>query len=226
MARKVGLGLADVVDAAAAVADRDGLDAVTLATVATALGVKAPSLYAHVAGLDGLRRELGREGARRLGAAMADAVAAADADAEAPETPARAASATAGTTSGHPPGRASPEAALRAVAVAYRRFAHDHPGLYAAMLPAPDPAAEPEAAADFATAIAAPVEVMNRFGLAPEATIDAVRTVRALLHGFVDLELRGGFGLPDPVDDTFAHAVDLAVTALGSRGGTRRRRTR
>lgn len=197
MARKVGLTLTDVVDAAARVADRDGLDAVTLATVAAALGVKAPSLYAHVAGLDGLRRELGRDGARRLGAAMAGALAEVD-----------------GASPHHDGGSGDPAESLRAVAHAYRRFAHDHPGLYAAMLPAPDPTADPEAAADFAAAIAAPAEVTARFGLPADATIDAVRTMRALLHGFVDLELRGGFGLPDPVDDTFDHAVELVAAAL------------
>ena len=37
---------------------RDGIDAVTLASVAAALGVRSPSLYNHIAGLDGLRREL------------------------------------------------------------------------------------------------------------------------------------------------------------------------
>jgi AcrR family transcriptional regulator len=188
VARKLGLTLDDVVDAAAVVADRDGLDAVSLAAVAAALGVKAPSLYAHVAGLAGLHRALGRRGAIELGAALADAVDDEDED--------------------------DPASALRALAGAYRRFAHDRPGLYAAMLPAPDPDADPEAAADFAAAIAGPAQVMARLGLPPERTIDAVRTVRALLHGFVDLELRGGFGLPDPVDDTFAYAVELVVAAM------------
>ncbi len=37
------------------------------------------------------------------------------------------------------------------------------------------------------------------------------------LHGFVDLELRGGFGLSDPVERSFAHAVDLIVDTLVSR---------
>jgi AcrR family transcriptional regulator len=186
VARKVGLTVDDVVDAAELVADRDGLDAVSLATVAGALGVKAPSLYAHVAGLDGLHRALGRRGAVRIGAAMAEAA----------------------------DGEDDAASALRAIAVAYRRFSHDHPGLYAAMLPAPDPATDPDAAVDYAAAITAPAEVLSRFGLPPERTIDAVRTVRALLHGFVDLELRGGFGLPEPVDATFAYAVELTVAAL------------
>ncbi len=65
MARKVGVTKEQVVETAAAVADRDGLGAVTLATVAGALGVKAPPLYAHVDGLGGLRRDLSLAASRQ-----------------------------------------------------------------------------------------------------------------------------------------------------------------
>jgi AcrR family transcriptional regulator len=44
-----------VVDAALAVVDEKGVDALTLAAVAQRTGVAAPSLYKHVAGLDELR---------------------------------------------------------------------------------------------------------------------------------------------------------------------------
>ena len=50
MARKVGIRVDDVVEAAATVADAEGLEAVTLARVAAVLGVRSPSLYAHVDG--------------------------------------------------------------------------------------------------------------------------------------------------------------------------------
>jgi hypothetical protein len=38
--------------------------------------------------------------------------------------------------------------------------------------------------------------------------IDAVRMLRAALHGFVALEAAGGFGLPQSVDGTFTRLVD------------------
>jgi AcrR family transcriptional regulator len=47
MGRKRGLSLEQVIEAAADVADRDGLDALSLASVASALGVRPPSLYRH-----------------------------------------------------------------------------------------------------------------------------------------------------------------------------------
>jgi AcrR family transcriptional regulator len=106
---RAGLGPDAVVAAAAELADADGLEAVTLARVAERLGVRSPSLYAHVGGLPDLRRRLAARGARELGAELQAAAA----------------------------GRAGRDA-LAAVADVYRRYARDHPGTYAAMQRAPD----------------------------------------------------------------------------------------
>ena len=53
MGRKIGLTLDRVVAAAAEIADSAGLDALSLASVASALGVRSPSRYNHVDGLAG-----------------------------------------------------------------------------------------------------------------------------------------------------------------------------
>jgi AcrR family transcriptional regulator len=100
---RAGLDAEAVVTAAAAIADDEGLQAVTLARVAADLGVRPPSLYVHVDGLPGLRRRLAARGARDLGAALR----------------------TAAT------GRARRDG-LAAVADAYRAYARAHPGTYAA----------------------------------------------------------------------------------------------
>ncbi|HEX2188231.1 MAG TPA: hypothetical protein VHG51_05000, partial [Longimicrobiaceae bacterium] len=70
MARKLGLSAGDVVDAAADIADTETMGAVTLASVAGRLGVRSPSLYAHVDGLDGLRRLLALRAAAAMGEAL------------------------------------------------------------------------------------------------------------------------------------------------------------
>lgn len=105
---RAGLDSAAVVAAAAAIADADGLEAVTLSTVAARLGVKPPSLYSHVAGLPDLRLRLAVRAADELSDALAPAVA----------------------------GRAAGEA-LRAAARAYRQWALAHPGGHAAMQSVP-----------------------------------------------------------------------------------------
>ena len=71
---RVGLTKAAVVDAAAELVDATGRE-VTLAELASHLGIRAPSLYNHVEGQEGLRRELAlrslREMGRRVGRAAA-----------------------------------------------------------------------------------------------------------------------------------------------------------
>jgi len=61
---------ARVVDAAVALLDRQGASALSLAAVAREVGVRTPSLYHHVEGLDGLRREVRLRGVERLGDAL------------------------------------------------------------------------------------------------------------------------------------------------------------
>jgi AcrR family transcriptional regulator len=100
---RAGLDRDQVVAAAAEIADAEGLDAVTLARVATQLGVKSPSLYNHVEGRDGLVRGIGLQGLRELAATLRDAAV----------------------------GRSGPDALL-AASRAYREFVAEHPGRYAA----------------------------------------------------------------------------------------------
>jgi AcrR family transcriptional regulator len=58
VAARVGLTKRDVLDAAAAIVDELGTEALTLSRLAERLGVRSQSLYAHVDGLAGLKRDL------------------------------------------------------------------------------------------------------------------------------------------------------------------------
>jgi AcrR family transcriptional regulator len=171
---RVGLDAESVVRAASELADTNGLGAVTLARLAQELGVRPPSLYAHIDGLEDLRRRIGTLGARELAAVLGAAAA----------------------------GRAGWDA-LEAVAHAYRGYAREHPGRYAALQPA---GLGPEAQAVVDVVVA----VLRGYGLEDEAAIHAVRAIRAALHGFASLEAEGGFGMPLSVDESF----DKLVTVL------------
>jgi AcrR family transcriptional regulator len=186
---RAGLDVATVVAQAAALADADGLERLTLARLAARLGVRAPSLYAHVGGLGDLRARLRAEGARALH-----------------ETLARAAA-----------GRAGGDA-LRAVADAYRAFAHAHPGLYAALQRAPDPGDEAVAAAAVGV-VEVMVAVMRGYGLHDDNAIHGVRIVRSALHGFVALEAEGGFGMPLSLEETWGRLVASLDRGLVSQTG-------
>lgn len=181
---RAGLSAQAVVDAAAELADREGLDAVTLARLAADAGVRPPSLYAHVAGLDDLRRRLAIRGARELGAAMREAAT----------------------------GRSGADA-LRAVAAALRDYARSHPGTYLAAQRAPA-ADDPEALAAGSDAVNVLTAVLAGYGLTGEDTIHAARAVRSALHGFAVLEAGGGFGIKLDLDESFARMVDLLDRGL------------
>ena len=72
--------VAQVVAAARVVVRRDGLDGLTMQSVAAELRIKAPSLYKHVAGKRAIEVELIVDTLSEMGAALHRAVAAAPAD--------------------------------------------------------------------------------------------------------------------------------------------------
>jgi len=111
-------------------------------------------------------------------------------------------------------GRAGPQA-LAAVAAAYRAYAREHPGAYAALqrAPGPDEEAVPAAGDIVATMLA----VLAGYGLQGDEALHATRAVRSALHGFAVLEAQGGFGLPLSLDESFAALV--ALLDRGLRGG-------
>jgi AcrR family transcriptional regulator len=108
VAAGVGLDRERVIHEAAALADESGAEAVTLAALAARLGIRSQSLYAHVDGLDGLRRDLAVLGQGELADRLGRAVM----------------------------GR-SGEDALRSLCDAYAEFAAVRPGLYACSQRAP-----------------------------------------------------------------------------------------
>lgn len=182
---RAGLDQEAVVGAAARLADAEGLQAVTLARLASDLGVRAPSLYAHVDGLGDLRRRLAARASRELGDRLQTAAA----------------------------GRAGTEA-LQAVAWAYRDYAHQHPGSYAAVQNA-RAVADEQAARDLVDLVLA---VLRGYRLDGDAAIHAARVFRSAMHGFVSLEADGGFGIPLSLDQSFELLISVIDEGLESIG--------
>jgi AcrR family transcriptional regulator len=187
-----GLDSEQVLQAAIGLADENGLDQVTFARLAEVLGVRAPSLYNHVNGRAALLRLITLRGLVEL----TDAVAAAAAG-------------------------LSGEDALRATGHAYRVYALEHPGSYEAILTAPsEQDLEVQAAAERLLELLA--AILRGWKLEGEDAIDAIRVVRSALHGFVELERKGGFALKREVDTSFERLLDTLVAGLSSVAGKRR----
>lgn len=106
--KRAGLDTDAVVQEAIQLADELGYDKLTLAALAARLGIKTPSLYNHIQGLDDLRQRMAIHGLEGLYSALLYAVK---------------------LDAGNP---------IQAVAKAYVAFADENPGVYAASLLAPD----------------------------------------------------------------------------------------
>lgn len=177
MSLRPGLSFDKVVDAASDVLEREGPDKLSLAAVAKRLGVKTPSLYNHIGGIDALRSALRLRALHDLGGAMQRA---------------------AMGRSGHD--------ALRAIATAYRGYARQHPGLYA-LTQRVDDANDRDIEAASRGVVEGVLAVLRGYALGGEEALHATRCLRSALHGFVTLETSGGFGLPLSADASFEHLV-------------------
>lgn len=161
-----------------------GLESLSLASVAAHAGVATPSLYKHVASLKDLRRLVSVASVEQLTEVIA--------------------SATIGR---------SADGALRAAGDAVRSFGHEFPGRYLAAQIAANP--DDPADADLIVSSNGTLKVLGAmlrgFDLPQESHVDAVRMFRSAVHGFILLEINGGFGLPDDVDRSFSVLMDALV---------------
>ena len=164
MATRVGLDRAAVIAAALDIVDTEGLAALSMTRLAASLGIRGPSLYAHVRGQAGLRRELWLWVVADLGDRLRDSVM----------------------------GR-SGEAALFSFAAAMRDYADRYPGRYQITLDPPSPL-DDEAKAVRRRANAAFEAMIASFGVHGDQARHAGRALRAAIHGFVALEASDAIG--------------------------------
>jgi AcrR family transcriptional regulator len=181
---RAGLTEDIVVAEAERMADEVGLENVTMAALAQRLGVRQPSLYKHVASLPALRRAIGLRTMTALTGELARAAV----------------------------GRSGADA-LMAMALAFRAWVKAHPGRYEAGQRAPEPGDTA-----YETAAASVIElftsVLWSFELSGDDAIDAIRSLRAAMHGFVSLELLGGFAIPLDIDRSYERLVAAVIGSL------------
>jgi AcrR family transcriptional regulator len=183
---RAGLDYDKVIEVAAQLADHDGLDKLSMASLAAQLGVQSPTLYHYVAGLTGLRRALTLFGLKKLTSDLGNIIM----------------------------GKAGDEAVL-ALAQAMRTFGKEHPGLYAAVQTAPDPA-DSEWLDAGRTVVEIMIRALSAYKLSPEDAQHAIRMLRIIVDGCISLEKVGGFGLPLEVDETLRRLLVSLLAYLNS----------
>ncbi|MFD0971083.1 TetR/AcrR family transcriptional regulator [Plantactinospora endophytica] len=183
---RAGLTAERLTLAAAELADEAGLENVTVSALARRFGVKDASLYSHLRNARDLRVRLATLALTELADRAAAALA----------------------------GRAGRDA-LVAFADAYRDYAGQHPGRYAAAQLDLDPETE-TAAADAARRHAEMTRAILRGYRLPEPDqTDAVRMLHGAFHGYVSLERMGGFRHhPRPADASWSRMLDALDAVL------------
>lgn len=165
----------------------DGLEGLTMARVAELVGVRAPSLYKRVPSRAALVRLVAADLLAELGVALAR------------ET-----------------GTGDPEADLRGLARALRRFALAEPSLLVLVFsPLPE-----EMAPDPQEVVRSvePLLALTTQLVGVQRALPAARTLTAWLTGFVRMEGQGSFGLGGSVDEAFEFGLHVLLAGLRDAG--------
>ena len=170
-----------IVDRARDIIETEGLDRLTLQHLAAALGIQAPSLYRHVGSKNDLLRAVNEI---TITHPIETVLAVAD-----PHAP--------------------PRERVLHMAHAYREFAQCFPATYGLAFSSNSPDIRPDPAALEAKVL--PVEALLGEMAGPNDSLSALRSLLALLHGFVTLELSGQFQRGGDLNDAFSQAVEVFV---------------
>lgn len=189
MSVKKGLDTQTILNAAAELAEEKGLENVSLLQVAEKLGVKSPSLYNHLNGMQEISSGIAKLAISRLEDAIRNAAV----------------------------GR-SKENALTNMAMAYRQFAKENPELYKAILRFPDCHDEGIQETGHAV-VRILYQVMEPYHFSKEETLHFARGFRSALHGFVSLEAAGFFQSGEAnVDESYERLVSSLISTLSPKG--------
>ena len=162
--------------------EQRGMDALTMHDVASAVGVRAPSLYKRVRDRSDLVRLILEDVADELTSTLDAAASSGD-----------------------------PVADARAMASAFRRFAHANPVTYTLMFTpqAAAPGATGRSVRSSATFLRIIAELVG-----PERALPAARMVVAWAHGFITMELAGAFRLGGDVEQAWDFGLSRILTAV------------
>ncbi len=154
-----------------------GVDSLDVKSLASSLGIRAPSLYKHVSSLDEIKENVSILALKKLAEEIRTAAAS-----------------------------LKGEKAFAEVCHAYRRYALNHPGHYRSLIKSHLYRSEEyKAAGDDVMKLI--TELIFPAAFSPQTGIDHLRMIRSALHGFTDLEISGGFGYSEKSYKSFAFLI-------------------
>ena len=175
----------EIIDMCVEMADKDGFLNISLKTVADRLGIKPPSLYKHFpGGLSEIKEELMVYGWNLLDIKIVKSAV----------------------------GK-SREDGIKAMCYAFRDFAHEHPGIFAAICWHNSYTSElnHEITKGVISSLYAILDFLN---FTDDKKMHILRSLRGFVEGFAMLELHGSFGDKVSLDESFAYGVDALITGI------------
>ncbi|MCA1030906.1 TetR/AcrR family transcriptional regulator [Bacillus timonensis] len=173
-----------IVTIASEIIDVEGYHQLSLAALASRLGIKTPSLYNHIGGLDDLKRKLALVGITKLKEAMVHASI----------------------------GKSGKEA-VKSIAFAYVHFVKNHPGLYEATMPSQE-IMDNEIKSASGEIVDVMLKILQEYNLDYEKAIHTVRGLRCLVHGFSTLEINKGFMMDVNIEESLTILLETYMAGF------------
>lgn len=189
---RVGLNTTEVVAAGAALADEAGIGAVSLAALAERLGVKPPALYKHVGNLADLQHRIAALAMAEFSDTLRDVL----------------------------QGKSGFDA-LAAMFTALRSYIRAHPGRYSATVGAKFHGEDDPLLIAGIRVLNSIGAVLSSYGIPPDQTDHAIRTLRCTIHGFALLQAANAFQWSNDPDESFEWMIRFIDAGLRAVGGQR-----
>ena len=180
---------ATIIQTAADIADKEGLQNVSLKVIAEALEIRTPSLYNHIKNLDELLREVAHNGMRSMNSRMVKAAI------------------------GH-----VGDKALKNIATEYLNYMIEHPGVYEIIQWANWNGTE-ETAAIYNEYISLLNAFIIPYNLEIESSRDVLNMITGFIHGYTTLQLRYAFSNPERVQHELYNAMDTLLLGVHQKYG-------
>ena len=171
-----------IVAVACEIIEGEGVDALSLGKLAEALGVKAPSLYRYFKNKAALLQAVNLRTLEAMFAAFDEALAGAP---------------------------ATPSARLRAVAHAFRHFAHEQPRRYVLAMTAEVALTRPDE--NLLVEMILPIQAVMAEVTGDAASLNALRGFLALIHGYAMLEVHQQLQRGGDLDAAFDDSLNAYI---------------
>ena len=180
---------ATIIQTAADIADKEGLQNVSLKVIAEALEIRTPSLYNHIKNLGELLREVAHDGMRSMNARMVKAAI------------------------GH-----VGDKALKIIATEYLNYMIEHTGVYEIIQWANWNGTE-ETAAIYNEYISLLNAFIIPYNLEIESSREVLNMITGFIHGYTTLQLRYAFSNPERVQHELYNAMDTLLLGVHQKYG-------